>query len=176
MKCPCCKKLVKGVSFKCVTCPKRNTWIHPKCGGYSNEEVLSTPQNEQQYLTCNNCKKVNFLLILLDHHFIVTYCDLLRKLVWPPNSHHQPLPARQSVRFVNTCLDMFVVSWETSTSQSRIWLLISYMLVYCNYFFRKTFLYARDRWWSSRNFTDIDLVMLLDPHRIVLFVGLSNWY
>ena len=62
VKCPCCKKVVKGISFKCVTCPKRDTWVHPRCGGYSNEEVTSTPSHEQHNLKCNNCKKVIVLI------------------------------------------------------------------------------------------------------------------
>ena len=55
-KCPCCRKVVKGISFKCVTCPKQNTWVHPKCGGYSNKQISSTPPDEQQLLRCNKCK------------------------------------------------------------------------------------------------------------------------
>ena len=58
MKCPVCKKAVKGVSFKCMTCP-RAPWIHPRCGQYSTEEVKNTPADKQGLLSCKNCKNVS---------------------------------------------------------------------------------------------------------------------
>lgn len=57
VKCPVCKKAVKGVSFRCVGCPKES-WVHPKCGGYDREVVSSSSENERNNFQCNNCKKV----------------------------------------------------------------------------------------------------------------------
>ena len=57
-KCPVCKRNVKGVSFVCVTCPKKDTWVHPRCGGYSQSTVQGTSADEQHQLQCNNCRKV----------------------------------------------------------------------------------------------------------------------
>ena len=62
MKCPVCHKNVKGVSFVCVTCPKKDTWVHPRCGGYTKTEVSETSKEERDQLRCKNCKKVMFFL------------------------------------------------------------------------------------------------------------------
>ena len=46
-------------TFKCVGgCPE-DTWVHPKCGGYGRREVQI---KDPMLLTCNNCKKVFYIL------------------------------------------------------------------------------------------------------------------
>ena len=55
-KCPVCRKAVKGVSFRCVTCPGA-PWVHPRCGGYSVAKVRDTVAKQQNLLRCKNCKE-----------------------------------------------------------------------------------------------------------------------
>ena len=57
-KCPVCRKAVKGVSFKCLTCPGV-PWVHPRCGGYTKDEILQTPYDQQKNLRCNNCNETD---------------------------------------------------------------------------------------------------------------------
>ena len=63
--CPVCRKTAGSGTFKCVNC-EVESWVHPKCGGYSSAEIKEAAKSEalKNNLSCNNCKKVNFSYFL----------------------------------------------------------------------------------------------------------------